>query len=113
MKTFLLTILSVFLLSLSNTFAQNPTNYDASTKTFTAVKASKASNDIETSYKWKDSKGVEYTIYLHKYTRGENAGKYTCFVFRTSKNTGKEYKYYIPNGMEIANEIKSEYIKEQ
>lgn len=112
MKTFLLTILSVFLLSLSNTFAQNPTNYDASTKTFTAVKASKASNDIETSYKWKDSKGVEYTIYLHKYTRGENAGKYTCFVFRTSKNTGKEYKYYIPNGIEIAKQIKDEYIKE-
>lgn len=112
MKTFLLTILSVFLLSLSNTFAQNPTNYDASTKTFTAVKASKASNDIETSYKWEDSKGVEYTIYLHKYTRGENAGKYTCFVFRTSKNTGKEYKYYIPNGIEIAEQIKDEYIKE-
>ena len=112
MKTFLLTILSVFLLSLSNTFAQNPTNYDASTKTFTAVKASKASNDIETSYKWKDSKGVEYTIYLHKYTRGENAGKYTCFVFRTSKNTGNEYKYYIPNGIEIAEQIKNEYIKE-
>lgn len=112
MKTFLLTILSVFLLSLSNIFAQNPTNYDASTKTFTAVKASKASNDIETSYKWKDSKGVEYTIYLHKYTRGENAGKYTCFVFRTSKNTGKEYKYYIPNGMEIAEQIKDEYIEE-
>ena len=112
MKTFLLTIISIFLLSLSNTFAQNPTNYDASTKTFTAVKASKASNDIETSYKWKDSKGVEYTIYLHKYTRGENAGKYTCFVFKTSKNTGKEYKYYIPNGMEIAEQIKDEYIKE-
>lgn len=112
MKTFFLTILSVFLLSLSNTFAQNPTNYDASTKTFTAVKASKASNDIETSYKWKDSKGVEYTIYLHKYTRGENAGKYTCFVFRASKNTGKEYKYYIPNGMEIAEQIKDEYIEE-
>lgn len=112
MKTFLLTIISVFLLSLNNTFAQNPTNYDASTKTFTAVKASKASNDIETSYKWRDSKGVEYTIYLHKYTRGENAGKYTCFVFRTSKNTGKEYKYYIPNGMEIAEQIKDEYIKE-
>jgi hypothetical protein len=112
MKTFLLTMISVFLLSLSNTFAQNPTNYDASTKTFTAVKASKASNDIETSYKWKDSKGVEYPIYLHKYTKGENAGKYTCFVFRVSKSTGKEYKYYIPNGIEIAEQIKDEYIKE-
>lgn len=112
MKAFFLTLIAIISLSLSNTFAQNPTNYDASTKTFTAVKASKASNDIKTSYKWKDSKGVEYTIYLHKYTRGENAGKYTCFVFRTSKNTGKEYKYYLPNGMEIAEQIKDEYIKE-
>lgn len=112
MKAFFLTLIAIISLSLNNSFAQNPTNYDASTKTFTAVKASKASNDIETSYKWKDSKGVEYTIYLHKYTRGENAGKYTCFVFRTSKNTGKEYKYYIPNGMEIAEQIKDEYIKE-
>lgn len=95
-------------------YAQEPqnTSFDASTKTFTSVKATKASNDIETSYKWKDSKGVEYTIYLHKYTRGENAGKYTCFVFKTSKNTGKEYKYYIPNGMGIADQIKNEYIKE-
>lgn len=112
MKAFFLTLIAIISLSLGNSFAQNPTNYDASTKTFTAVKASKASNDIETSYKWKDSKGVEYTIYLHKYTRGENAGKYTCFVFRTSKNTGNEYKYYIPNGMEIAEQIKDEYIKE-
>lgn len=112
MKTFFLTILGIFLLSINSSYAQNHTNYDASTKTFTAVKDSKASNDIETSYKWKDSKGVEYTIYLHKYTRGENVGKYTCFVFRTSKNTGKEYKYYIPNGMEIAEQIKEEYIEE-
>lgn len=112
MKAFFLTLIAIISLSLSNTFAQNPTNYDASTKTFTAVKASKASNDIETSYKWKDSKGVEYTIYLHKYTRGENAGKYTCFVFKVSKNTGNEYKYYIPNGIEIAEQIKDEYIEE-
>lgn len=112
MKTFFITLLSIFLLSISSSYAQNPTNYDASTKTFTTVKASKASNDIETSYKWKDSKGNEYPLYLHKYTKGENAGKWTVFVYRISKNTSKEYKYYIPNGMEIANEIKSEYIKE-
>lgn len=112
MKTFFLTVLSIFLLSISGSYAQNPTNYDASTKTFTAVKASKASNDILTEYKWKDSKGNEHPLYLHKYTKGENAGKYTCFVFRVSKNTGKEYKYYIPNGIEIASQIKNEYIKE-
>lgn len=112
MKAFFLTLIAIISLSLGNSFAQNPTNYDASTKTFTAVKASKASNDILTEYKWKDSKGNEYPLYLHKYTKGENAGKWTCFVFRVSKNTGNEYKYYIPNGMEIAEQIKDEYIKE-
>ena len=112
MQKLILLLLSVFAISFCNAQESKNTSFDASTKTFTSVKATKASNDIETSYKWKDSKGVEYTIYLHKYTRGENAGKYTCFVFRTSKNTGKEYKYYIPNGMEIAEQIKDEYIKE-
>lgn len=112
MQKLILLLLSVFAISICNAQEPKNTSFDASTKTFTSVKATKASNDIETSYKWKDSKGVEYTIYLHKYTRGENAGKYTCFVFRTSKNTGKEYKYYIPNGIEIAEQIKDEYIKE-
>lgn len=112
MKNILITIFTIFYLTLCNAQEPKNTSFDASTKTFTSIKATKASNDIETSYKWKDSKGVEYTIYLHKYTRGENAGKYTCFVFRVSKSTGKEYKYYIPNGMEIAEQIKEEYIKE-
>lgn len=112
MKTILITLFTIFYVAICN--AQEPQNisFDALTKTFTSVKATKASNDVPTEYKWQDSKGVEYTIYLHKYTRGENIGKWTCFVFRTSKNTGKEYKYYIPNGMEIAEQIKDEYIKE-
>ena len=112
MKTFILTLIAIFSLSLGNTFAQNITKLDKETKTFTTIKSKTSSNDIETSYKWEDSKGIKYTIYLHKYTRGENAGKYTCFIFRTSKNTGNEYKYFIPNGMEIALQIKSKYIKE-
>lgn len=112
MRTFILTIIAIFSLSLSNTFAQNLTTLDKETKTFTTEKSKTLSNDILTEYKWKDSKGIEYPLYLHKYTKGENAGKYTCFVFRVSKNTGKEYKYYIPNGIEIAKQIKDEYIKE-
>lgn len=112
MKKLILLLLTVFAINICN--AQNPknTSFDASTKTFTTVKSKTSSNDVLTEYKWKDSKGNEYPLYLHKYTKGENAGKYTCFVFRVSKNTGKEYKYYIPNGMEIAEQIKDEYIKE-
>ena len=112
MKNLILLLLAVFAISFCNAQEPQNTSFDASTKTFTAVKSKTSSNDILTEYKWVDSKGNEYPLYLHKYTKGENAGKYTCFIFRVSKNTGKEYKYYIPNGMQIADQIKSEYIKE-
>lgn len=112
MKKLILLLLTVFAISFCNAQESQNTSFDASTKTFTTVKSKTSSNDVLTEYKWKDSKGIEYTIYLHKYTRGENIGKWTCFVFRVSKNTGKKYKYYIPNGIEIAEQIKDEYIKE-
>lgn len=69
------------------------------------ARASKQSDDQITSYTWKDSKGNTYPIVLHTYTKGEKAGKTTCYVVKTSAKTGKEYKYYIPNGEAIAEEI--------
>lgn len=87
-------------------------NYNKSGKTFEQVSTEKSSDDVKTDYTWKDKKGNTYPIYLHKVTKGENAGKYTCYVFKVSAKTGKEYKYYIPNGIEIANDIcKAENIK--
>ena len=68
-------------------------------------RSSKSSNDIKTDYTYKDSKGNTYPIYLHKYTKGDNIGKYTCYVIKTSQKTGKTYKYYLPDGMEMAEEI--------
>lgn len=62
-------------------------------------------NDQVTAYKWRDSKGVEYPIILHTYTRGEKAGRNTCYVWRVSKKTGKKYKYYLPDGEKIAEMI--------
>lgn len=64
-----------------------------------------SSNDQETSYTWRDSKGNEYPIILHTYTKGEKAGKETCYVWKVSAKTGKKYKYYIPNGEAIAEQI--------
>lgn len=69
---------------------------------------SSSSTDQVTSYKWRDSKGQEYPIVLHTYTKGEKAGKTTCYVVKKSAKTGKEYKYYIPNGEAIAEQIISE-----
>lgn len=77
--------------------------------TFVHQKTSKANNaDQATAYKWRDSKGNEYQIILHTYTKGEKAGKTTCYVWKKSQKTGKEYKYYIPDGEKIAETILSE-----
>lgn len=67
-----------------------------------------SSDDILTTYKWRDNKGVEYPIFIHLFTKGEKQGHYTCYVIRKSSKTEKEYKYFIPNGETIANAILSE-----
>lgn len=61
--------------------------------------------DQVTAYTWTDTKGVKYPIVLHEYKRGEKSGRVTCYVVRTSAKTGKEYKYYLPDGETIAAEI--------
>ena len=70
--------------------------------------SSRASKDQATSYTWRDSKGNEYPLFLHTYTKGEKAGRTTCYVFKTSAKTGKEYKYYIPDGEANASKILAE-----
>lgn len=73
-----------------------------------STRGASASKDVATTYTWKDTKGNEYPIVLHQYTKGENVGKWTAYVMRVSSKTGKEYKYYIPNGVEIAEQIMRE-----
>ena len=56
---------------------------------FYSVKDSttKANKYAATVYKWRDSEGKEYVVYLSE------LGKY--FVIRTSKKTGNQYKQYL------------------
>lgn len=83
--------------------------YERQGKTFVQTSTQKAGkDDTPTAYVWKDTKGNEYPIILHTYTRGEKKGLTTAYVIRTSAKTGKEYKYYLPNGDEIAKEILNE-----
>ena len=70
-------------------------------KTFETTKTIGASNDIPTDYMWKDSKGNEYTIYLHQYTKGEKAGEWTTYVFRISQKTGKNINTIFLQGMKL------------
>lgn len=65
---------------------------------FTTSSSSTSTSKSEataTPYKWADSKGQEYPIFLSKNGR--------AFVKRVSANTGKEYKHYL--GEEISRTI--------
>jgi len=111
MKHFLTTIVVFFTFALIAfpMFADDNNSYKVEGKTVTLVKEStSSSNDILTDYVYKDSKDIEYPIYLHKYTRGEKAGQYTVFVYKTSKKTGEQYKYYLRNGEQLAQQILEE-----
>lgn len=107
MKKVIITI-AVLIASMSLGMAQDKNaakGYTRDGKTFTQQKGARSSSDRPTAYTWKDSKGNEYPIVLHTYTKGEKAGRTTCYVVKTSAKTGKEYKYYLPQGEAIAAEI--------
>lgn len=48
--------------------------------------------ETKTGCTWTDSKGVKYDIYM--------SSKGRCYVYKTSKKTGKQYKYYLPKEMD-------------
>lgn len=66
--------------------------------TFKVEQTSTASQGEKTKYTWEDKEGNKYPIYITK--------KGACYILRTSKKTGKEYKYYLPK--EIQAQIKQE-----
>lgn len=66
--------------------------------TFKVEQTSTASQGEKTKYTWEDKEGNKYPIYITK--------KGACYILRTSKKTGKEYKYYLPK--EIQSQIKQE-----
>ena len=54
--------------------------------------------DEKTGFTWKDSKGVVYDIYI--------SSKNSCYILKTSKKTGKQYRQYLPK--EVSQQIASE-----
>lgn len=82
--------------------------YKREGKTFVQTKSQVPSGDQLTAYYWRDTKGQEYPIILHRYTKGEKEGKVVAYVVRKSQKTGKEYRYYLPDGEKIAEEIINE-----
>ena len=79
-------------------------DYTRNGKTFVqSARSAKKAEATLTAYKWQDSKGNEYPIY--------QSASGACFVLRTSKKTGKEYKHYLPKELsaEIARETGVKY----
>lgn len=74
--------------------------------TFTQVTnkktASKEAKETPTDYKYVDSKGVVYQVFL------SSTGK--AFIWKTSKKTGNLYKQYLP---EVGKQINPEAYKEK
>lgn len=66
--------------------------------TFKIEKTATTSTGTQTKYTWEDKEGNKYPIFITK--------KGACYVLRTSKKTGKEYKYYLPK--DIQETIKKE-----
>lgn len=111
MKKFIIWVMCITLASIvgCNTAKAQDTKVQKEGKVFIQKSSRGASDkDIATTYTWRDSKGNEYPIFLHQYTKGENEGKWTAYVMKVSAKTNKEYKYYIPDGVEIAEQIRKE-----
>ena len=54
-----------------------------------------SSAPVATGFTWTDAKGISYPIYI------SDSG--SCYIIKTSKNTGKEYKSYL--GSDISQDI--------
>ena len=110
MKKFIIWVMCIILACVVGCNTAKAQNVKKEGKTFIAEssRGASSSKDVATTYTWKDTKGNEDPIYLHKYTKGEKVGKWGAYVIKTSAKTGKEYKYYISKSEEIAAEIVKE-----
>lgn len=91
-------ILLFLLLSL----AFNPQDYSKQDNTYSKQVVNLAT---ETKFTFKDKDGKIYPIYISK------NGK--CYIYRISKKTGNEYKYYLGEAIskDICKELGIEYIE--
>lgn len=109
MKKFIIWVMCIILASVVGCNTAKAQNVKKEGKTFIAQSSKgSSSKDIATTYVWKDTKGNEYPIYLHKYAKGEKAGQWGAYVIRQSKKTGKDYKHYFSGNDEIAATIVKE-----
>lgn len=109
MKKFIIGVICIILVGLVGCQTTKAQTVKREGKTFIAESNRGASTeDIPTTFTWRDNKGVEHPIYLHKFTKGEKQGQWGAYVIRKSAKTGNDYKYYFPNNEVVAKEIQKE-----
>jgi hypothetical protein len=92
-------MLLAFSVNNSSTYAQNVKREGT---TFVVSSSRSKSEPVKTKFTWKVG-DVEYPIYI------SSTG--SCYIIKTSKKTGKEYKQYLPKEVcaEICKELNIEY----
>lgn len=93
-------ILFAAILLAASLFCANAQNYTRDGKQFASTQKARQSttSNEKTGFTWKDSKGVVYDIYI--------SSKNSCYIIKTSKKTGKQYRQYLPK--EVSQQIASE-----
>lgn len=101
MKKLFIAAIMLLALSVNNssTYAQNVKREGT---TFVVSSSRKSAEPTKTKFTWKVG-DVEYPIYI------SSTG--SCYIIKTSKKTGKEYKQYLPKEVcaEICKELNVEY----
>lgn len=92
MKRFIIFIIAIAIAIGAN--AQNPNTIVVKDKIY-SVQQNKTATDIKTDYLYEVKEGETYPIYISK------TGK--AYIFKVSKKTGNEYKYYLND--DIAKDI--------
>lgn len=90
--------LSMFILGANNALAdgENPKFVvEGNTYSNSSTGGKVSTPPTKTPYTWKDKKGNSYPIYM--------SASGSCFIIKTSKNTGKDYKNYL--GPEVSTDI--------
>lgn len=92
MKNLLIFVMLIFSFSVNAEVIKDGDNFRVEQTT---------NNDKLTRFTYTDSKGNTYPVYQ------SSTGKF--FVWKTSKKTGKEYKYYLPK--EVQEQMSKYYVE--
>lgn len=104
MKKLFICIAMMLVLGVNNSSAQY--RYNEKTKTFTSDKPSRSAvkDTLVTEFLYEDAAGRKYPVII-------NRGTGSCYIWKRSGKSGKDYKQYMSKdiSMEVCRRLKIEY----